>query len=70
MSNDFQIDRAFQRMRMIEAARGLEQRGTVPPGVDAPESYRKRSAAQSLPNEVDWITALRDWHAAATKEVV
>jgi phthalate 4,5-dioxygenase len=58
------------RRRLIEAVGGLEQRGTVPPGVDAPESYRKRSAAKILPNDVDWITALRDWHAAATTEVV
>jgi hypothetical protein len=58
------------RRRLIEAARALEQYGTVPPGVDAPESYRKRSAARILPNEVDWITALRDWHSAATTELV
>jgi hypothetical protein len=58
------------RRRLIGAARALEQRGTVPPGVDAQESYRKRSAATILPNEADWITALRDWHAATTTEVV
>ena len=54
------------RRRLIEAARALEQSGTLPPGVDHPDSYRKRSAAKILPNEVDWITALQDWHTAAS----
>jgi phthalate 4,5-dioxygenase oxygenase subunit len=58
------------RRRLIDAARALEHNGTAPPGVDAPENYRKRSAAKILANEVDWITALRDWHAAASTEVL
>jgi hypothetical protein len=30
----------------------------------------KRCGIRILPNEVDWITAPRDWHAATTTEVV
>ena len=58
------------RRRLIDAARALEQLGTLPPGVDAPDSYRKRSASRILPNDVDWITALHDWHTATRTELV
>lgn len=66
-SSDAMIIRV--RRRLIEAARALEQNGTLPPGVDAPDSYRKRSASRTLSNEVDWITALADWHAAVSTEL-
>jgi hypothetical protein len=40
------------------------QNGTVPPGVDAPESYRVRSGGTLLPEGADWVEATRDLRQA------
>jgi hypothetical protein len=45
------------RRRMINAARALEEQGTIPPGVDQPELYRQRSGGVLLPREVNWWDA-------------
>ena len=38
---------------LINAAKALRDRGTVPPGVDQPELYRQRSGGVTLPRDVD-----------------
>jgi phthalate 4,5-dioxygenase oxygenase subunit len=45
------------RRRLISAARALEEHGTVPPGVTAPELYRQRSGGVILPRDVNWWDA-------------
>jgi nitrite reductase/ring-hydroxylating ferredoxin subunit len=45
------------RRRMINAARALEEHGSVPPGVDSPELYRQRSGGVLLPRDVNWWDA-------------
>ncbi|HEY0582911.1 MAG TPA: Rieske 2Fe-2S domain-containing protein [Chloroflexota bacterium] len=52
------------RRRLLAAVRALRERGTLPPGVDSPAAYRKRSMATVLPDGADWVSALRDWHEA------
>lgn len=37
--------------------RPLEERGTVPPGVDRPEVYRQRSGGVILNEGADWVAA-------------
>jgi phthalate 4,5-dioxygenase len=56
------------RRRLLEAARQLKEKGTTPPGVEHPEWYAVRSCQAILPQDVDWTTALADWHAARTPE--
>ncbi|PZC48267.1 MAG: Phenylpropionate dioxygenase, large terminal subunit [Chloroflexi bacterium] len=41
------------RRLLISAAKALDEEGTVPPGVDRPEAYRRRSGTIVLPKEVD-----------------
>jgi len=48
------------RQRLIRAARALEERGTIPPGVDNPEVYRVRSGEVILPRQADWWTASQE----------
>ncbi len=48
------------RRRMIEVARALQDHGTVPPGVDAPEVYRQRSGGVMLPRDANWWDATED----------
>ena len=48
------------RRRMIEVARALDEQGTVPPGVDAPEVYRQRSGGVILPRDANWWDATED----------
>jgi phenylpropionate dioxygenase-like ring-hydroxylating dioxygenase large terminal subunit len=48
------------RARLIQAAKALRDRGTVPPGVDNPEVYRVRSGEVVLPRGVDWWQASAD----------
>jgi phthalate 4,5-dioxygenase len=50
------------RRRMIDAARAYVDRGVLPPGVDHPEFYRVRSCQAILPADVDWRTAMDNWH--------
>jgi phthalate 4,5-dioxygenase oxygenase subunit len=45
------------RRRLIGAAVALQDRGTVPPGVDDPAAYRLRSGGVVLPADADWTTA-------------
>jgi hypothetical protein len=52
------------RRRLLAAVRALREHGTLPPGVDSPAAYRKRSMATVLPDGTDWVSALRDWHEA------
>jgi len=66
-TTDVAIIRA--RQRLIRAARALAEQGTMPPGTDRPEIFRVRSCSALLPAEVDWRTALDDWHHARTNEV-
>ncbi len=52
-SSDVMIIRT--RRRLLEAARALQESGTVPPGVDDPDVYLVRSGGVILPEDVDWI---------------
>src|SRR3954468_12964862 len=45
------------RKRLLRAVKALEQFGEVPPGVETPEVYRRRSGSIILPPGVDWLTA-------------
>ena len=47
------------RKRLIDAAKALRDRGTVPPGVDDPRVYAVRSGGVILPRGADWIEATR-----------
>jgi hypothetical protein len=42
------------RRRLINAAIALRDHGTVPPGVDDPQVYRRRTATAILDEGVDW----------------
>lgn len=42
------------RRRLINAAIALRDHGTVPPGVDDPQVYRRRTATAILDDGVDW----------------
>jgi hypothetical protein len=48
------------RMRLLEAARALEERGTSPPGVDTPAVYRQRSGWAILPTSADYWEGTRE----------
>ena len=56
------------RRRMLEAARGLRERGITPPGVNNPELYRLRSCQAILPKDANWQDAMQDWHYARTPD--
>lgn len=47
------------RKLLLDAAMALQEKGEVPPGVDNPEAYRKRSGWVILPRNVDWWEASR-----------
>jgi hypothetical protein len=51
------------RRRMIDAARALQDHGTIPPGVDNPEVYRQRSGEIVLPRSTDWFEATKQLRA-------
>jgi nitrite reductase/ring-hydroxylating ferredoxin subunit len=57
------------RQRLLRAAKALREEGMTPPEVDRPELFRVRSCSAILPDDVDWRTALEDWHQARTTEV-
>jgi phthalate 4,5-dioxygenase len=42
------------RRRLINAAIALRDHGTVPPGIDDPQVYRRRTATAILDDGVDW----------------
>jgi phenylpropionate dioxygenase-like ring-hydroxylating dioxygenase large terminal subunit len=48
------------RLRLLEAAQALRERGSPPPAVDAPEVYRQRSGWLFLPQGVDYWEGSRD----------
>lgn len=52
------------RRRLLQAVRAYQERGTVPPGVDRPESYRVRSGGVLLPEGADWIAATEELRRA------
>jgi nitrite reductase/ring-hydroxylating ferredoxin subunit len=52
------------RRRAINAAKALRDDGIVPPGVDNPEVYRRRSGGVILPRSADWIEATRELQRA------
>jgi hypothetical protein len=54
-SSDAMIIRT--RRRLMSAATALQERGSVPPGVDQPEAYRLRSGGVVLPEGADWFQA-------------
>ena len=58
------------RRFLLAAARALRDHGTVPPGVDNPAGYRKRSAQIILPRDVAWNEALLGWHEARRDSLV
>jgi hypothetical protein len=58
------------RRFLLAAARALADHGTIPPGVDNPSAYRKRSAQIILPREVAWDEALLGWHEARRDTLV
>jgi hypothetical protein len=57
------------RRRMIEAARALQEQGTVPPGVDNPEVYRQRSGGVILPRDVNWWDGTHDLRTTFSAKV-
>jgi len=51
------------RRRLIDAARALRDQGVMPPGVESPAVYHKRSGLTVLPRATDWwdgTTELRE----------
>ncbi len=55
------------RKRLIDAAKALQDRGQLPPGVDDPEVYRVRSGGIVLPRGADWIEATADLRRAGVE---
>jgi hypothetical protein len=53
------------RRRLLSAVKALQDGGTVPPGVDAPERYRMRSGGVILPKDADWLQATKDLQRAS-----
>ena len=52
------------RRLLIQAAKQLRENGAVPPGVDNPEGYRRRSGGIVLKNGVDGIDATMELQTA------
>lgn len=52
------------RRRLLDAARALADKGTIPPGVDEPEVYRVRSGGVVLDEGVDWCSATEELRKA------
>jgi phthalate 4,5-dioxygenase oxygenase subunit len=52
------------RRRLLDAARALVERGTVPPGVDHPEVFRQRSGGIILPEGTNWVAATEELRKA------
>jgi hypothetical protein len=55
------------RRRVLNAAKALRDKGTIPPGVDNPEFYRQRSGGIVLPRSVDWWAGTQDLRQAFVK---
>jgi phthalate 4,5-dioxygenase len=43
------------RLMLLDAAKALRERGTVPPGAKDPSIYRVRGASVFVPDDVNWI---------------
>jgi phthalate 4,5-dioxygenase oxygenase subunit len=54
-SSDVMVTRL--RRRLLEVARALADKGTVPPGVEDPDVYRVRAGGVILPEGADWVGA-------------
>lgn len=52
------------RRRLLNAAKALEERAEVPPGVLRPASYRVRSTSVLLPKDASWVDSVRERIAA------
>jgi hypothetical protein len=48
------------RRRLINEARAFAASGLTPPGVEAPDTYLRRSATAVLPREAEWLEATAD----------
>ena len=49
------------RQLLLKLLRAYKQEGVMPPGVDDPELYRKRSASVILPKSEDWVASTDAW---------
>jgi hypothetical protein len=56
------------RRRLLDAAKALRERGTVPPGVDNPGAYRFRSGWIILPRNVNFWEGARELREAFRNE--
>jgi phenylpropionate dioxygenase-like ring-hydroxylating dioxygenase large terminal subunit len=61
-SSDTMIIRA--RRRLMSAAQALQDRGTIPPGVDDPHVYAVRGGGVILPRGADWLKETEDLRRA------
>ncbi|MEA2641610.1 MAG: hypothetical protein QOF51_3004 [Chloroflexota bacterium] len=61
-SSDTMIIRT--RRRLMDAARALQEHGTVPPGVDNPEVFAVRAGGVILPRGADWLEATAELRRA------
>ena len=52
------------RRRLIGIAKAWRDHRLAPPGATDPAMFKVRSAAVYLPRDIEWVTALADWHAA------
>jgi hypothetical protein len=48
------------RMKLLEAARALREKGTAPPGARDPGVYRVRGTSTVVPDHVHWIDGVMD----------
>ena len=54
------------RRKLLRSARALADSGVTPPAVEDPALYTVRSCSAVLPADIDWRSALDDWHHART----
>src|SRR5262245_62522720 len=48
------------RLKLLDAARALREKGTVPPGARDPSVYRVRGASIIVADGIDWIDGVRE----------
>lgn len=48
------------RLMLLDAARGLRERGITPAGSRDPSVYRVRGASKTVPDNLDWFESTRD----------
>jgi phenylpropionate dioxygenase-like ring-hydroxylating dioxygenase large terminal subunit len=56
------------RRRLLNAAKALVERGTIPPGVRNPEHYRVRTGEIFLPEGANWVEETKDLRKAPILE--